>query len=141
MGLLVLLCFLCFGCVGSIFGEKLYGVNSPGRGAGVTFIQYDSDCSTTKNVSYFSDLYFHEANRCAFDQDKGIMYIFADSTTIKEELIYGISVTTGEILSTASPPATIPGTPQIAFDSNSGQLIFTGSFFNFPFFFHSLPHE
>mmetsp|Transcript_5739 Transcript_5739/g.7472 ORF Transcript_5739/g.7472 Transcript_5739/m.7472 type:complete len:310 (+) Transcript_5739:39-968(+) len=122
MGLLVLFC-LCLGCVGSSFGEKLYGAYD--FGSGMVVAQYDSECSTTKNVSYFPDLFFAVGNKCAFDQDKGIMYSYAENSTAQKKFIYGISLTTGEILSTTSPPGNNLRAPQMAFDSNSGKIIFT----------------
>jgi len=123
MGLLVLFC-LCLGCVGSSFGEKLYGAYN--YGTEIIVAQYDSDCSTTKTIATFPDLYFVIGNKCTFDQDKGIMYAYAVNSTSEKKFIYGISLTTGEIISTASPPGVDLRTLLMAFDPNSGQLVCTG---------------
>ena len=129
MGLLVLFC-LCLGCVGSSFGEKLYGAYN--YGTEIIVAQYDSDCSTTKTIATFPDLYFVIGNKCTFDQDKGIMYAYAVNSTSEKKFIYGISLTTGEIISTASPPGVDLRTLLMAFDPNSGQLVCTG-FFQFSY--------
>ena len=134
MGSLVLLC-LYLGCVGTIFGEKLYGAKDIPGDFGIVVVQYNSESSTTKTLSTFSDLNAESPNKCAFDQDKGILYAFAQNITSQKSFIYGISLTSGRILSIASPPGNDLQSPQMAFDSNSGQLIFTG----FSLFFELFP--
>ena len=135
MGFLVLLC-LYLGCVGTIFGEKLYGAKDLIDTQGIAVVQYDSESSTTKTLSTFSDLNATKPNKCTFDQDKGILYAYAQNITSQKGFIYGISLTSGRILSIAPPPGNDLISPQMAFDSNNGQLIFTGSlFFKFLFLF------